>query len=105
VVKTEDGSEHTFHCVASTTVHGEKDAGNATGETFHGLKEGSKVAVHYSVKGFDETAREVDNLGDDGLKATDGTIHDIDKARKQSSSRLQMEPHRASGSRRACSLL
>ena len=48
----------------------------------HGVTEGSKVAVHYTVEGGKETAHEVDKIGDDGLKTTDGTVSHIDRGAK-----------------------
>ena len=56
VVKTADGAEHTFHFVAKTTVHGAEKTGEAMKDAFHGVKEGSEVAVHYTAKGAEETA-------------------------------------------------
>jgi hypothetical protein len=77
VVKTADGAEHTFHFVAKTTVHGAEKTGEAMKDAFHGVKEGSEVAVHYTAKGAEETAEEVDDIGKDGLKATEGTVSRI----------------------------
>jgi hypothetical protein len=82
VVKTADGTEHTFHYIGTTTVHGAKDTEKVSGDTLHGLKEGSEVAVHYTVDGSKETAREIDNIGDDGLKATKGTVSHVDEGAK-----------------------
>jgi hypothetical protein len=79
VVKTADGTEHTFHYVGDVTVDGSKDAAKGT---VKGVDVGSKVAVHYTVDGSKETAHEFDNLGHDGLKATDGTVTGIDKGAK-----------------------
>jgi hypothetical protein len=79
VVKTADGTEHTFHYVGDVTVHGVK--GGAKG-TVDGVTEGTKVAVHYTVDGSKETAHEFDNIGHDGLKATDGTVEGVDKGAK-----------------------
>ena len=31
-------------------------------DAFHGVREGSEVAVHYTAKGAEETAEEVDNI-------------------------------------------
>jgi len=56
VVKAADGTEHTFHFVERTAVHGTEKAGVAAKESFHGLKEGSEVVVHYTTKGTEETA-------------------------------------------------
>ena len=80
VVKAEDGTEHTFHFVARTAVHGGEKAGAATKESFHGLKEGSDVVVHYTTKGTAETAEEVDHIGEGGLKKTEGTVTHLDRA-------------------------
>lgn len=82
VVKVADGTEHTFHFVGRTAVHGTQEAAGGGEEAFHGLKEGSKVAVHYTAKGSEETAEEVDNIGEDGLKATDGTVVHLDRGAK-----------------------
>jgi hypothetical protein len=82
VVKAADGTEHTFHFVARTAVHGGEKAGAATKESFHGLKEGSDVIVHYTAKGTEETAEEVDHIGEGGLKTTEGTITHLDQGAK-----------------------
>jgi hypothetical protein len=79
VVKTADGTEHTFHYLGDVTVDGSKDAAKGT---VNGVKEGSKVAVHYTVEGSKETAHEFDNIGDDGLKATEGTVTHVDRGAK-----------------------
>jgi hypothetical protein len=79
VVKAADGTEHTLHFVAKTTVHG--TAAGAK-DTFHGLKEGSEVVAHYTTKGSEKTAAEVDSVGKDGLQATEGTISKLDRGGK-----------------------
>jgi arginine repressor len=82
VVKTADGTEHTFHFVKRSTVHGTEDTGKGAEDAFHGLKEGSEVAVHYTAKGGVETGEEFDRIGKDGLKATDVTVTHIDRGAK-----------------------
>jgi hypothetical protein len=82
VVKVADGSEHTFHFVGRTTVHGAEGTAAGAKDAFHGLKEGSEVAVHYTAKGSVETAEEVDRIGKDGLKATEVTVTHIDRGAK-----------------------
>lgn len=82
VVKTADGTEHTFHFVGRTAVHGTEMAGAAAKDSFHGLKEGSDVVVHYTAKGGKETAEEIDHVGEDGLKTTEGTITHLDRDAK-----------------------
>jgi hypothetical protein len=82
VVKAEDGTEHTFHFMERTAVHGTEKAGAVAKESFHGLREGSDVVVHYTVKGSEETAEEIDHVGADGLKAAEGTVTHIDRGAK-----------------------
>jgi ABC-type Fe3+-hydroxamate transport system substrate-binding protein len=80
VVKTGDGAEHTFRFVANTAVYG-TEAGAK--DAFHGLKEGSEVVAHYTAKGTENTAVEVDKVGKGGLKAVDGTVSDIKSGGKE----------------------
>jgi hypothetical protein len=82
VVATKDGTEHTFHYASDVTVHGAKDTEKGAVDAAHGVTEGSKVAVHYTVDGGKETAHEIDKIGDDGLKTTDGTVDHIDRGTK-----------------------
>jgi hypothetical protein len=82
VVKAADGTEHTLHFVKKTTVHGAEDTAKGADDAFHGLKEGSQVAVHYTAKGGEETGEEFDRLGKDGLKSTDVTVTHIDRGAK-----------------------
>jgi len=82
VVKMADGTEHTFHFVGRTVVHGTEQAGEAAQESFHGLKEGGDVVVHYTAKGSEETAEEIDRVGEGGLKSTEGTITHLDRGGK-----------------------
>jgi hypothetical protein len=46
----------------------------AGADAFHGLREGSEVVVHYTVKGSEEIALEIDHVGEGGLKTTEGAI-------------------------------
>jgi len=79
VVKAADGTEHTFHFVGRTVVHGTEMGGEAAKDSFHGLKEGGDVVVHYTAKGGQETAEEVDHVGEGGLKASEGTVSHLDR--------------------------
>ena len=65
-----------------TAVYGAQDTAAGAKDVFHGLKEGSEVAVHYTAQGTDETAEEIDNIGKDGLKTTDATVTHIDRGAK-----------------------
>ena len=82
VVKAEDGTEHTLHFLGSTVVHGADKAAVGAKDAFQGLREGSEVLVHYSAKGTEKTAVEVDHVGKDGLKAAEGTITGLDRGGK-----------------------
>jgi hypothetical protein len=82
IVKTADGAEHTFHFVGRTAVHGTETTAKGSKDAFHGLKEGSSVAVHYTANAGRETAEEVDHIGKDGLKVTEGTVSHIDRGGK-----------------------
>ncbi len=79
VVKTADGTEHTLHFVGKTAVHGTEVGAK---DTFKGVKEGSEVVAHYTAKGAEKTAMEVDNVGKDGLKVTEGTVSTVDRGAK-----------------------
>jgi Cu/Ag efflux protein CusF len=81
-VETDDGAKHAFHYTKDLSVHGAKDVAKTPEETLQGVKDGSKVAVHYTAVGGRETAHEVDVIGDDGLKVTKGTVTRIDRGSK-----------------------
>ncbi len=82
VVTAADGTEHTVHFVKRTSVHGwdETEAGAKDG--MHGVKEGSHVVVHFTTKGTEKTAQEMDRVGDGGLKVMEGTVSKIDRGGK-----------------------
>jgi hypothetical protein len=82
VVKVGDGTEHTLHFVKRSVVHGSDLTADGAKDTFHGLKEGGEVAVHYTAKGSVETAEEVDRIGKDGMKASEVTVTHIDRGAK-----------------------
>ncbi|MGA7648690.1 MAG: hypothetical protein WCF61_09525 [Terriglobales bacterium] len=83
VVKTADGTEHAMHFLDKTAVHGVDASAAAAKDSWHGLKEGTEVIAHYTTKGTEDTAVEVDKVGKDGLKMTNGTIKDIDRGGKK----------------------
>lgn len=82
VVKTKDGVEHTVYFVDKTSVWGADKTAAGAKEAFKGLSEGSEVVVHYTVKGTESTATEVDKVGKDGLKSIDGTITKVGEGGK-----------------------
>jgi len=82
VVKTADGTEHTVHFVAKTSVHGWDATEAGAKDGMHGVKEGGHVVVHYTVKGTEKTAQEMDRIGEGGLKVSEGTVSKIDRGGK-----------------------
>ena len=82
VVKTAEGTVHTVHFVDKTAVHGAEATATGAEDAFHGLKEGSEVAVHYTEKGTEKTAVEVDHLGKDGIKSVDGAVTKVGEGGK-----------------------
>lgn len=83
VVKSADGTEHTFRFADKTAVHGANAAADVGKDSWHGLKEGTEVVAHYTKRGTEDTALEFDKVGDEGLKTSEGTIKDIDRGGKK----------------------
>ena len=82
VVKTADGTDHSVRFLDNTAVHGFHTAEEGAKGSFHDLKEGTEVVVHYSDAKGKDTAVEIDRVGKDGLKGTEGTISKLDRAGK-----------------------
>jgi len=82
-IKTADGTEHVFHWAKDTTVHGGRASDVAAKDSWHGLKEGSEVVAHSTQRGTEDTALEVDKVGADGMKKTEGTIKEVDRGGKK----------------------
>ena len=82
VLKTADGTEHSVHFAEKTTVHGVDAASAGATDSWRGLKEGTEVVVHYSKQQSDQVAVEIDRVGQDGMKATEGTISKVDREGK-----------------------
>jgi hypothetical protein len=82
VVRTEDGTEHTFKLGTSAVIRGTEKTAAGTADAFKALKSGSEVVVHYSDKGSEKTAEEIDYTGKGGLKTAEGTVTHIDRSGK-----------------------
>ena len=82
VVKTAEGTEHTFHFVGRTVAHGAEATAHGSKDAFEGMKGGDEVIVHYTVKGVEKTATEIDHVGRDGLKASVVAIKAVDHGAK-----------------------
>lgn len=83
VVKTADGTEHTFHYVGRTIVHGADASADAAKDSWHGLTKGTEVVAHYTKRGTEDTAVEIDKVGKGGLDVTEGTVKEIDRGAKK----------------------
>ena len=68
--------------VDKTTVHGAEATATGGKDAFHGLTEGTEVVAHYTTKGTEKTAVEVDKVGKDGIHEVDGTVTHIDRGAK-----------------------
>jgi hypothetical protein len=80
VVTTIDGVEHTYQFAERLVVHGGKSPGP---DALEGLRDGRMVVIHYTVEGSRQAAREIDIVGDDGLKTTEGRVARVDRGRKE----------------------
>jgi hypothetical protein len=80
VVATIDGIDHAYHFTTDLVVHGGKGTGV---DALAGLREGTTVVVHYTVSGNELSATEIDTIGDEGLKITEGVVERIDRRRKE----------------------
>jgi hypothetical protein len=78
VVKTVDGIKHLFHGTKDLLVHGGSGA-----STLKDLREGTTVAVHYTVAGGEAAAQEIDRIGGDGLRMTEGVVTRVNRGRKE----------------------
>jgi hypothetical protein len=75
VVATEDGVEQVFDAAKGVLVHG--------GKSLSDLKPGTTVVVHYTTDAGGAVAREIDRVGADGLRVTEGMVTKIDRGKKE----------------------
>ena len=80
IVKTIDGVEHMIHFAKDLVVHGGPRTGT---DVLQDLAEGAMVVVHYTSSHDEETAQEIDRVGDQGLQTTEGRVARVDRGRKQ----------------------
>jgi hypothetical protein len=86
IVTTIDGAEHVYHFTKHLIVHGGTGSGI---DALQGLRQGSTVVVHYTEEGAQPLVTEVDHIGGDGLKVTEGVVTRIGRGRKQSTVRFE----------------
>ena len=82
VVKTSEGTEQTVHFVGTTVEHGAEATAKGSKDVFQDIKEGDNIVVHYTVKGAEKTADEVDHIGKGGLKMSEVAIKSVDQGAK-----------------------
>jgi len=80
VVTTMDGVEHVYHFTKNLIVHGGKSPGvDALAE----LSEGTPIVIHRAVNEEQASAEEIDVLGYEGLKISEGRVIHIDRRKKE----------------------
>ena len=80
VVTTMDGMEHVYHFTKDLLVHGGKKPGV---DALDGLRAGTTVVIHQRVSGTQASVEEIDVLGDEGLKSTEGMVTNIDRRKNE----------------------
>ena len=80
IVTTMDGVEHVYQFTRNLIVHGGRKPGV---DALEGLRDGTTVVIHYTGSGPQVAAEEIDLLGDEGLKMTEGDVTDIDRRKKE----------------------
>jgi hypothetical protein len=86
IVTTIDGVEHAYRFTKDLVVHGGKGHGV---DALEGLREGTTVVLHYTADGAEPSVLEIDRIGDEGLKVTEGVVARIDRGQKQITIRFE----------------
>ncbi len=80
IVTTMDGVEHVYHFTKNLIVHGGKVPGV---DALDELSEGTPIVIHRRANDEQASAEEIDLLGDEGLKITEGRVTHIDRRKKE----------------------
>jgi hypothetical protein len=83
VLKTADGTRHSLRLLDETAVHGAERSAQVSKDSWHGLTQGSEVVAHYTKRGTEAAAVEIDKVGQSGLKTARGTVTQIDRGGKK----------------------
>lgn len=82
-LKAADGREQILHIVDKTLVQTADASGKLVRASWRDLKEGTEVVAHYTKRGAEDVALEVDKVGRDGLKTVEVTLKVLDTAGKK----------------------
>ena len=80
IVTTMDGVEHVYHFTKDLIVHGGKKPGV---DALEGLREGTMIVLHRTTSGREDSVAEIDLVGDEGLKITEGGVIDINRRKQE----------------------
>ena len=80
IVTTMDGVEHVYHFTKNLIVHGGKAPGV---DALADLSEGTPIVIHPRANDAQLSAEEIDVLGDEGLKITEGRVIHVDRRKKE----------------------
>jgi hypothetical protein len=80
VVTTMDGVEHVYHFTKNLIVHGGKTPGV---DALDELEEGTPIVIHRRVNDEEASAEEIDLIGGNGLKITEGRVSHIDRRKNE----------------------
>jgi hypothetical protein len=78
VIVTADGAEHVYQFTKDLLIHGGKGTGV---DALADLREGTTVVVHYESRVGGQAAVELDQVGGEGLKTTEGIVTHVDRKR------------------------
>jgi hypothetical protein len=80
VVTTIDGVEHAYRFTRDLIVHGGKKPGV---DALEDLEEGTTIVVHRTTSGPDAAIAEIDVVGGEGLKVTEGAVAGINRRKQE----------------------
>ncbi len=78
--KTVDGVDHLWHFTKEQLVHGGKGTGV---DALQGLRDGTTVVVHDAAAESGAAVLEIDQIGDEQVSVTEGTVIGIDRGRQK----------------------
>lgn len=87
VIKTVDGTRHLFQLAHDLATHGRKPV--PMNDWLAGLRPGTTVVAHYTRVGDAATVHEIDEVGQDALKVSEGTVTKIDRRNQQITVRFE----------------